>query len=310
MVSQTPNLAVIDLGTNTFHLLIGRFGLTQIEEVYQLQIPVKIGQGGINKGFITPEAMERAISALQTFAETLAQYQVSKVIATGTSAIRNAKNGQELLNEIYDRFGFEVQQIDGNREAELIHKGVSYSFTLPPSPIWIMDIGGGSVEFILAQQQDIIWKRSYEIGAARLIDKFPLGNPASPSQILAIENYLAEILIEVWEQQKLHHAVWFAGSAGSFDTLREVLTLDLGQTIPNLSQHAHEVSWEQLQLYKTCILTSTIESRKLLKGVPSFRSDMIVAASILMCFVIERLGSTRIIASHYALKEGLLAAIH
>jgi exopolyphosphatase/guanosine-5'-triphosphate,3'-diphosphate pyrophosphatase len=309
MHHSVPTLAVIDLGTNTFHLLIGSLRLNQIEEVYQLQIPVKIGQGGINQGYITPEAFERALAALQTFANTLAQYQVSKVIATGTSAIRNAKNGQELLNEIYSRFGFEVQQIDGNREAELIYKGVGFSFSLPQNPIWVMDIGGGSVEFILGQQEKVIWKKSYEIGAARLIDTFKLSDPVTQEEFQLIEASLEQSLQEVWEQQQLHQAKWFAGSAGSFDTLREVLTLDLGETITNISEHAHEVSLEQLQLYKNCILRSTKESRHMLKGVPSFRSDMIVAASILMCFVIERLGSTRIIASHYALKEGILANI-
>ncbi len=310
MLNSHPTLAVIDLGTNTFHLLIGRFSLNQIEEVYQLQLPVKIGQGGINKGLIANEAWQRAIQALTIFAEKIKAFEVTKILATGTSAIRNASNGEAFLQEIRQRFGFNIKKIEGNQEAELIYKGVFYSFTLPKEPIWVMDIGGGSVEFILGQEKEIIWKKSFEIGAARLIDKFNFSEPITQLEIQQLENYFETILKEVWQEQAKHQANWFAGSAGSFDTLREILEIDLNETLQGISTHAQEVSNDQVLKFSNYIIQSTLRQRQQMKGLPDFRIDMIVAATALMNFVIKRLGSNRIIASHYALKEGLLASFN
>ncbi len=310
MLNSHPTLAVIDLGTNTFHLLIGRFGLNQIEEIYQHQLPVKIGQGGINKGFITNEAWQRAIQALAIFAEKVKEFEVTKILATGTSAIRNANNGEAFLQEIRQRFGFNIKKIEGNQEAELIYKGVFYSFTLPKEPIWVMDIGGGSVEFILGQEKEIIWKKSFEIGAARLIDKFKFSEPITQLEIQQLEIYFETTLEEVWHEQAKHQVNWFAGSAGSFDTLREILENDLNETLQGISKHAQEVSNDQVIKFSNYIIQSTQYQRQQMKGLPDFRIDMIVAATALMNFVIKRLGSNRIIASHYALKEGLLASFN
>lgn len=307
MLNSNPTVAVIDLGTNTFHLLIGRFGLTQIEEVYQLQLPVKIGQGGINKGFITPEAWQRAMQALAIFAEKVKEFEVTKIQAIGTSAIRNASNGEAFLQEIQQQFGFNIKQIEGNLEAELIYKGVGYSFPFPNEPIWVMDIGGGSVEFILGKGSEIIWKKSYEIGAARLIDAFTFSNPITDAELNNLEQYFESSLQEVWEIQSKYKARFFAGAAGSFDTLREILENDIHETLASISKHAQEVSTAQVIKFSNYLIKSTQHQRQQMKGLPDFRVDMIVAATALMNFVVKRLGSNRIIASHYALKEGILA---
>jgi|694.fasta_scaffold80166_3 exopolyphosphatase/guanosine-5'-triphosphate,3'-diphosphate pyrophosphatase len=298
--------AVIDLGTNTFHLLIADLEAACIDEVLQLQIPVKIGSGGINKGFITPEAWARGMAAIEIFAEQIAAYKVKRTIAIGTSAIRNASNGKDFLAEIYKRFGIEVGSIDGKREAELIYRGVQHSFPFPAQPVWVMDIGGGSVEFILGQQNKIIWKQSFEIGAARLIDKFPLSNPATAQELAALNGYILQILEPVWQQQAIYQSPYLIGAAGSFDTLREVLTEDLNQAPALLSKHASSIGLNQAALFSNLIQNSTIAQRTQLKGLVDFRVDMIVAATCLMQIALDNLGSTQIIASHYALKEGIL----
>lgn len=298
--------AVIDLGTNTFHLLIADLEAACIDEVLQLQIPVKIGSGGINKGIITPEAWDRGMAAIEIFAAHIAEHKVKRTIAIGTSAIRNASNGKDFLAEIDKRFGIEVKSIDGKREAELIYRGVQHSFPFPAQAVWVMDIGGGSVEFILGQQNKIIWKQSFEIGAARLIDKFPLSNPATAQELAALNAYILQMLEPVWQQQANYQSPYLIGAAGSFDTLREVLTEDLNQAPVLLSKHASNIGLNQAALFSNLIQNSTISQRTQLKGLVDFRVDMIVAATCLMQIAIENLGSTQIIASHYALKEGIL----
>ncbi len=303
--------AIIDLGTNTFHLLIAEINKGEIIEFFQKQIPVKIGLGGINEGKITEEAYLRGINALAEFYSIIQSYAISNVLATGTSAIRNAKNGEQFLAEVKSRFGFEVQQISGNREAELIYVGVKKSFQFPKEPLVVMDIGGGSVELIIGIQDTILWKQSFEVGAARLLDIFRPNDPITPAQINAIEEYLlktfkpfSDALIET--RIKYGKCNTLVGSAGSFETLLDVLQVDLKYKHEAVSKFAKAVKMSDASVFYAFILTSTREEREKMQGLLPFRIGMIVVATLLMRHLSNNYGFSEIIVSHYALKEGLL----
>jgi len=303
--------AVLDLGTNTFHLLIAEQNGATISEVYQKQIPVKIGAGGINQGFISSAAYARGIAALEEFSATIKQYPVQSIVATGTSAIRHANNGATFLAEIAQKFGFTVQSINGETEASLIYKGVSLSFPFPDQPVLVMDIGGGSVEFIIGKKEEILWKQSFEIGAARLLDKFKPSNPISEEEIIAVEDYLNEALQPLSAELDRHKNTGkpvqiLIGSAGSFETLLDVLSLDLNKEIKAISPFAKEVSLADAALFYQFIIGSNQSQREEMKGLLDFRVDMIVVATLLMRFAQNSFGIKQLIASHYALKEGLL----
>ncbi len=142
--------AVIDCGTNTFHLLICEKEGNTIYPYFRDKVHVKIGEGGIEQKIITSAAFARALKALDYFKTALEKFQVEKVYATATSAIRNASNGPELVSAIKSATGIDVQIISGEKEAHLIYKGVSLAHTLGPERALIVDIGGGSVECIIA----------------------------------------------------------------------------------------------------------------------------------------------------------------
>ena len=312
LVSNTSQTkAIIDLGTNTFHLLIGALQQEKWEEVYQQQIPVMIGAGGINEGFITPAAFERGIKALEEFYAIIQKFGVSWVVATGTSAIRNAKNGAVFLAEVKNKFGFEVQQISGDKEATLIYAGVSKSFNFPNEAVVVMDIGGGSVELIIGRQNELIWKQSFEIGVARLLEKFAPSNPITALEMEEIEAYIAlellpfeKALLELRDQQKKCEIL--IGSAGSFETLLDVLEVDLKRKSLIISSAAKEVNRGDAELFYQYILQSTQQERENMVGLLPFRVNMIVLAVLLMRHVAKNYGLTKLIASNYALKEGLL----
>jgi exopolyphosphatase/guanosine-5'-triphosphate,3'-diphosphate pyrophosphatase len=303
--------AVLDLGTNTFHLLIASVEAGAVKEVYQEQIAVKIGAGGIHQGIIRPEAYNRGMNALAQFHEIILKHAVETVVATGTSAIRNAKNGAQFLQEAKEKFGFQVQQISGEKEAELIYLGVSKSFPFPEQAVLVMDIGGGSVEFIIGKKDQILWKQSFEIGAARLLQKFAPSNPISPSEILNIESYLEEVLEPLkaalgQTEIKGEPLDILVGSAGSFETLLDVLRLDLHKNYNSQTPFAHWVSQENCNLFYQFIIGSSTLERQQMKGLLDFRVDMIVVATVLMRYVQLRFGLNQLCASNYALKEGLL----
>src|SRR4051812_48860891 len=111
-------IAIIDMGTNTFHLLIAEAGEEGYNITWRERLAVKIGMGGINQGIITPEGLQRALVAMQSFKNTIEREHVKNVYAFGTSALRNAKNNQEVANEIKAITGIEINIISGDQEAE------------------------------------------------------------------------------------------------------------------------------------------------------------------------------------------------
>jgi exopolyphosphatase/guanosine-5'-triphosphate,3'-diphosphate pyrophosphatase len=142
-------IALIDLGTNTFHLLITEIrDRDQLVEFGKYKAPVKLGEKGMPGGKITDAAYKRGITTLRDFKQVIDAAGVTTVLAFATSAIRSASNGKAFVDEVYQRTGIRIRVINGNEEASLIHEGVKNGVSLPKDePVLIVDIGGGSVEF-------------------------------------------------------------------------------------------------------------------------------------------------------------------
>ena len=172
-------VAVLDLGTNTFNIVIAEGNQKEFQILYEEKVAVKIGRGGIQQKIIIQEAQQRALKAMQYYQDILQNYQVDleNVYAFATSAFRNAQNGEDLAALITEITGIEVPIISGAQEATYIYQGVNHALDLSERTNLIMDIGGGSVEFIIANKNRIFWKRSYEIGAQRLWTKFMKNDP-------------------------------------------------------------------------------------------------------------------------------------
>ncbi|UOG74242.1 phosphatase [Hymenobacter tibetensis] len=303
-------LALIDMGTNTFHLLIVELPEERHAEpqvLMRTKVGVRLGEGGISKGEITPQAFARALHTLQAFQEEIELHQVTDVRATATSAVRVARNGSELVQAIFEQTGIRVEVIPGEREAELIAKGVRQAVPLGDERNLIVDIGGGSVEFIIADEATIFWKQSFEIGAQRLLDMFfpdPSG-VMSAAAVAAEQAHLSVVLAPLVAAIEEFQPVAVVGASGSFDSLAD---MQLGQLrteaeLPpctDLAMSSFQNSYRQL-------LSSTHEERKAIPGILPMRADMLVVASVLFDFVLGVSGITRIRTSAFALKEGLLA---
>jgi exopolyphosphatase / guanosine-5'-triphosphate,3'-diphosphate pyrophosphatase len=306
---MTKRLALIDMGTNTFHLLI-----TEVDEkgnrtdFVKTKLPVRLGQGGISKGEIAPEAYERALKTLKDFRRQIDEYGVETVRAMATSMVRNASNGEDFIKDIYKQTDIQVEIIDGEREAELIYFGVRSAGVLDEQTSLIMDIGGGSVEFIICNNQEIFWKQSFEVGAQRLMDKFYTQDPIPDAQIVAEKNFLAEQLQPLTEAVAKYTPVRLVGASGTFDTLCDIDALSRGDNSRQLSIPAAS-SLEVANFYKIYqdLTHKTHEERLLIPGMLEMRVDMIVLASIMVDFVLENYKLQEIKASAYALKEGVLA---
>lgn len=301
-------LGILDLGTNTFNLIIVDAPLnSQFTILHDEKIAVKLGSGGINSGVIVKDAYSRAMNAIRHYKQVLKQFEVEKVAAYATSAIRSAQNGENLIWDIQEKYGIHPQIISGELEAELIYHGVKLALPFKPKkPILIMDIGGGSVEFIISHHAKMQWRGSYKIGVARLLEKIKPSNPISDSQIRDIESLLYIELDSLFKAIDTYKPVILIGSSGSFDTFIDLL--NIGNTSGTGSVKAsNEISIEGFQKLYNNLINSNLEERLAMPGMPDFRAEMIVLAIIEVQYLVKRANIQRIIQSAYALKEG---AIH
>lgn len=302
-------IAIIDCGTNTFHLLIVSIDGSGYTIETKFKYPVMIGEGGIENKVITEAAQERGLNALIFFKQKIDEYNVKTIKATATSAFRNAVNGIDFRNLIADETDIFIEIIHGEREAELIYKGVKTALKVGEKPELIMDIGGGSVEFILCNENEILWKHSFEIGAQRLLDKFQKHDPILSSEIEALNNYLNDALQPLFEALKEHPTSCLIGSSGTFDTVSEIY---FEKENPSFNIHK-EASWQiPLEAFyhaHQLFIHKNRENRLLIPGMVPMRVDMIVVASCLVDFIIKKLDIKTLRISAYALKEGVLSEI-
>jgi exopolyphosphatase/guanosine-5'-triphosphate,3'-diphosphate pyrophosphatase len=298
--------AVIDLGTNTFHLMI--FEGKNI--LFKTSIASKIGQGGINQGIITEEGIQRALNVLNIFKQKLIEFEVNteNVFAFGTSAIRNAKNQSELLERVKKETDINITVIDGDKEAELIYKGVSQAVKVDKNAL-IVDIGGGSVEFILCNPDKILWKRSFEIGGQRLMERFMKKDKISQSEMSRLDEYLRQELLPLTNAVHQYQPEVLIGSSGSFDTLNDMLYWkNTGRFAPtDIVGFDYSISefWKAFEQ----LAFANHEERMQIGGMIPLRVDMIVVAVCLIKFVLQTYNIQEIKISNYALKEGAITLI-
>jgi exopolyphosphatase / guanosine-5'-triphosphate,3'-diphosphate pyrophosphatase len=293
--------AVIDLGTNTFHLMI--FEGKNI--LFKTSIASKIGQGGINQGIITEDGIQRALNVLNIFKEKLIEFELNteNVFAFGTSAIRNASNQSEFVERVKNETDINITVIDGDKEAELIYKGVIQAVKVDKNAL-IVDIGGGSVEFILCNPDKILWKRSFEIGGQRLMERFMKKDKISQSEMSRLDEYLRQELLPLTNAVHQYQPEVLIGSSGSFDTLNDMLYWkNTGSFAPtDIVGFDYPISefWKAFEQ----LAFANHEERMQIGGMIPLRVDMIVVAVCLIKFVLQTYNIQEIKISNYALKEG------
>jgi exopolyphosphatase / guanosine-5'-triphosphate,3'-diphosphate pyrophosphatase len=302
-------IAVIDLGTNTFNLLIVEIGEDQGYNIlYNNKLPVKLGKSGIDKKEIRPDAITRGLNALERHLQTIGEYKTDKTYAFATSAIRSARNGDQFVKLAKQRCGLDIEIINGEREAELIYYGVKQAVQLTDEKVLILDIGGGSNEFIIADRDHIFWKKSYPLGIARLLSKFKPSDPISIEEIEFISNYLEERMSDLFEEFKKHKINTLIGASGSFETIAAMIRADDPnfESETSTSPESIPIDLTDFENLYQKLINSTLKERKQMKGLESMRLEMIVVATLVVKFILQKLKLRQMIQSNFALKEGVV----
>lgn len=307
-IAAVMKIAVIDMGTNTFHLLIAEVKGDMFEVLHKEREAVRVGEEGLHDGWIPLEAQKRALNTLTNFKSVADSYGVSKIFATATSAIRGAANGLDLVQMIKDTTDIDVKIISGTEEATYIFNGVKKAMDNLDGTSLIMDIGGGSIEFIIVKDDEAMWMESFEIGGQRLIEHFHKTDPITFGEIQDLENYFEKSLDKLHTACKVFKPTSLIGSSGTFDTLSDIFCLAEGTVrdeksteLPLSIDHFYEIHKE--------LITKTREERLAIPGMIEMRVDMIVVASVLITYILRRYDLDTLRGSAYALKEGVMMSI-
>lgn len=299
-------LAIIDIGTNTINLAVAVVNGSSYQVIFSSKEAARLGKGGINDGTIQPDAIERGLAAIRRHLDTAAQLNVERTIAIGTSAMRNAANGADFARLVSDTFGIDVRIISGDDEAQMIYDGVKQVMPIGSDRVLILDIGGGSNEFIIANKDGIKWKQSFELGMSRMLDKFHFSDPIEPQQIKAMESYVRSELTPLYEALHNYPTSTLVGTSGSFDTIAAIVAARKHPSLNVKLSTSYEIGVPAFEEVHRKLMATTAQQRSEIKQMDPSRIDLVIPGSIFINFIIREMRIDRLYQCSYALKQGAI----
>lgn len=301
--------ASIDIGANTLRLLIGKFEDNIISDIHYLRRITRLGSGVIQSGKLSPERMDASLSALKEFSSIISGSNVKHIRAVATSALREASNARFFIEKVFKETGITIEVISGEEEANFTLKGLLGSFSgtnLLKKTLFIVDIGGGSTEWILYRDERAISKDSIPIGVVKLNEDYIKSDPVSKDEIAKIKDNITPFLEDIKNKTGIYldEQTIFVGTAGTFTT---IASIDLGlETYSREKVHLHRIPLERLQSIYNEASQLTLEERKRIKGLEPERADLIIPGLVFTINIMDFFKFEELIVSDYGLLEGIL----
>ena len=302
-------IAIIDLGTNTFNLLIVEKKSMGFQQLYNTKQAVMLGKEGFVDGNISTEAYERAYRTLQYFHQQIKAHNCTQIKALGTSAIRSAKNSRPFIERVNSDFKITIEPISGEQEATYIYYGAKAALPFTDENFLILDIGGGSNEFIIANKHKLLWKHSFNLGGARMLEKFKPQDPVLPGEINEIQHFFQQELRLLTEQIQKHSVARLVGCSGAFDCFASMIHHNKFHRDPDLNQKRYDFTLQEFEQMAKPLLQSSRKQRLTIPGIDPVRVDTIVMATIFTQLVLKITNIELITQSAYSLKEGVASQI-
>ena len=311
-------VAAIDCGTNSIRLLIadirrGDGGTTLTDVVREMRV-VRLGQGVDATGELAPEALERTFAATADYARLIREHGAEKVRFVATSASRDARNRDVFVAGIRDLLGVEPEVISGDEEAALSFAGASSVLPiLDGHEVLVVDLGGGSTEFVLGTAAGVTAAKSVDIGCVRLTERHLRDDPPTAGQIAAAEADVDAAIARAGQDVPLERATAVVGVAGSITTIT-AHALRLPEYRPD-AIHGAELPIDEVRAAATDLLTMTRDSRAALPYMHPGRVDVIGAGGLVWRRILERVGAlsggriTAATASEHDILDGIALSI-
>ncbi len=302
ILSQTTipgslRLAAIDVGSNSVHMIVAQAdsdgGVTTLWRVKEM---VGLGRISFPSKELSEEAMNRAIASLARMKQAANQRQAEKIVAVATSAIREAENGGDLIERIKRQLKMYVKVVSAREEARLIYLGVRSAMDLGKKPHLIIDIGGGSVEFIVGDSREAKLLESRKLGAARITAQFVKSDPINKEDLDALRAHYVGVLTPL---------------LAKIQSLKPVTCIGTSGTLENISQLCggddHVIDLDRLEKLEHRLIKTTTEERARIRGLDDQRKDQIIAGVVLVVEFMKMQKLKRMGICSAALREGILA---
>lgn len=303
---MTQHLAAIDIGTNSIHLVVARFGEgTQFEVVAREKEMVRLGSGPGDLKQLQPDSIERGIETLRRF-RRIADISGAKVYAVATSAVREARNAHVFLDRARQEAGIEVEIVSGVEEARLIHLGVLQALAVYDRRLVLIDIGGGSTEVLVGERGETLTAASLKLGAIRLTRRFFRTERLHPGAVDSCRRYVRSNLVPVAREVRRLGFEVAVGSSGTIQTVAAMANAARGEPAPRTFNGFELGRGEVVAAVEALIAADTVGQRRRLAGVDPARADILLAGAIILEQVTGELGIERLTVSDYALREGVL----
>ncbi len=298
-------LGIVDVGTNSIHLLIGILGLNgKFHVVLKERDLTRLGEGGLADGRLTHAAMNRAMSVLRRYAATLTRCRVDHIEAVATSAVREAKNGPAFIRRVRARLGLPLRMINGREEARLIYLGVVQAHQLHRS-IVIITIGGGSAQVIYGNGAHLRYAVSLPLGGARLAQRFLHHDPPRLDELEALKGYTHRAWAPVARALHRHRWQMALGSSATISQLMMAAYRRIHRRSPARKQPLR-MSRRALHELVQWLSTSTTTERVRLEGIDPRREDLLLPTAVALLTWMERCGVSQLRHAPGSLREGLV----
>src|SRR5579875_800042 len=301
-------LAVVDIGTNSTRLLIGEVedGRAPLELLRRSQV-TRLGEGVDATGRLSPAALERTEAVLATYAQLISEYRCAANRAILTSAVRDAAAGQAFVERVRERFGLDAAVLSGEEEALLTRTGARASRS-PAGPVAVVDIGGGSTEFVIGRRNQILYHRSLQAGVVRMSERHLHHDPPLAEELAAlradVRRTFAEGLADA-PNEPLEEAIAVAGTATSAAAiLQRLVPYDPSRV------EGYVVSLDDVERLSRELAALPLNDRRRVPGLHPDRAPTIIAGMVLLAEALRRLGIDRFTASEHDILYGALLELH
>ncbi|TGJ99000.1 Ppx/GppA family phosphatase [Leptospira langatensis] len=299
-------LAAIDLGTNSFHMIIVRVRENgTFEAIAREKENVRLGSGLEEGGEIDPPAFKRAIDCLKRF-KLLADNSKAEIRAVATSALREASNRSQFQEAAWKEAGIKIDVISGYEEARLIYFGILQGLPVFDKKILLIDIGGGSTEVLVGYRGDILFSKSFKLGAIRLTEKFLKSDPLDSSQIRKCKLYVEETILPFRKIIRDLRPEMVIGSSGTAQATAGIIRAFDGETEEIPLNHYTFTSAEFRRARNLVLEADTSKKRAKIQGFDSKRSDIIVGGILILEELFQLLDLPNMTISEFALREGII----
>lgn len=304
-VVPIKRIAAIDIGTNSFHaIIVDVYSDGSFRTLDKLKEMVEMAKGGMGKR-LSDGAFKRGLSALKNIKRLADSYECERILAYATSAIREAENGGEFIQRSIDEVGIKMLAIPGRVEAELIGLAIRHGVKLTEKPALMADVGGGSVEFIIGNENEFFYTASKKIGVSRMTEVFKPSDPITKKDIQALETHYEEQLRDVAQAFAQHRTDTLIGSSGTMENIAQMIAARKNKPI-DVTLNELEFTAGEFKEFYTDFIKLNRKERKNVTGLETKRVGFINTGVVLVDFLIRTFGIKNIKISSQALREGIV----